>query len=155
MGRKFSIFDYLKNKSDNFDKKKKAREPKWFFYNIYEDNFQPSTKEWIKRGFWNSLLFLNCVAWTIAISALGIRTFVFEVVKDVSQVYGVENQLLWMLYGVAFGIGGSLIFGTIQNPFASVHARLFTTLVYLGYLAFFYICLNIFMFILAIIILWF
>jgi len=149
----FSIIKYLQKYLDEYRENKKNRIPKWFYYGIYEEEYIPSINEWLKRGTMNALLFLSSVSWIIAIGILGIRTFVFEVVKQISSNLGMP-EAIWMLYGIAFGIGGSLIFCSIGNPYNSVHTRLITTLTYMAYYAFFFIVLNIIFLILAIFILW-
>ena len=153
MKKSFSIAEYFQKNWNEYQENKKNRIPKWFYYAIYEERYIPSTKEWIKRGIMGALIFVSSVSWIIAIGILGIRTFVFEVVKQISSNLGMP-EAIWMLYGVAFGIGGSLIFCSIGNPYNSVHTRLITTLTYMAYYAFFFIVLNIIFWILAIFILW-
>ena len=114
---------------------------KWFWYDIGQNGYYPTIREYCVRGLINFLLFLLFVEIIIWISIDGIQSPLFELIRQYS-VNTQKQDIIYIFYGAVVGIAGSLLFGSISNPDKSVASRIRTSLTYLIYYAGLFYSLN-------------
>ncbi len=127
---------------ENIDK-----EPKWFWYQIGQNKWEPLLGERVKIFVATALIFFLMIGQIIGLFLIGIKTPVFEFLRIFGENTGL-NELIWVAYGSVLGIGASLVFASdIDDYKKSVFLRLRTSLIRLLYFDGFFIFINIWLFI--------
>lgn len=150
MKRSFSITRYFREKWNESQENKKNRIPKWYHYEIDENNYFPTQKELLKRITMNTLTFVMSVITIFAISLIGLKTVFFQTLNILASLLN-NTEITWLAYGAILGIGGSLIFYNVADYKKSVHSIFITALFNIYYFAVFFIVLNLLVYLFAII----
>jgi len=127
---------------------KRMRTPKWFFYDIGEENYFPTRREYLKRIEWNTLIFVMSVLTILAVSLIGLRTVFFQFLNSLASLLN-NTEMTWLAYGTVLGIGGSLIFYNVADYRKSVHSMYITALLNIFYYGIFFLILNLLVYLTA------